>query len=93
MAVREIGAGKKDVVTICVDELAMEGFKLLEEKKVSALAVVNNDGQLVGEMDSNSLKMIGIPACLAANVRLHATRLLAARSSAAELLVDSHSFS
>ena len=32
-------------------------------------------------------------ACLAANVRLHATRLLAARSSAAELLVDSHSFS
>ena len=57
-----VGVGKKDVVTICVDELAMEGFKLLEEKKVSALAVVNNDGQIVGEMDSNSLKMIGTSA-------------------------------
>jgi CBS-domain-containing membrane protein len=68
LAIGEIGAGKKDVVTICVDELAMEAFKLLEEKKVSALAVVNNDGQLVGEMDSNSLKMIGMPACAAATV-------------------------
>ena len=65
LGIAGIGAGKKDVVTICVDELAMEGFKLLEEKKVSALAVVNNDGQLVGEMDSNSLKMIGNPACAA----------------------------
>lgn len=59
MTAEELG-GKKDVVTICVDELAMEGFKLLQEKKVSAVAVVNNDGQLVGEMDSNSVKMIGI---------------------------------
>ena len=47
---------------INVDELAMEGFKILEAKKVSAVAVVNNDGQLVGEMDSNSLKMIGTTA-------------------------------
>ena len=37
----------------------LAGFKLLEEKKVSAVAVVNDEGQLVGEMDSNSLKMIG----------------------------------
>ena len=97
MTAEELG-GKKDVVTISVDELAMEGkkiflfsrflyfkwsfyqdrlgtsigkalkksvfgflagFKLLEEKKVSAVAVVNDEGQLVGEMDSNSLKMIG----------------------------------
>ena len=26
---------------------------------MSAVAVVNDEGQLVGEMDSNSLKMIG----------------------------------
>ena len=49
-------------MTINIDELAMEGFKLLEAKKVSSIAVVNNDGQLVGEMDSNSLKMIGATA-------------------------------
>lgn len=49
-------------MTINIDELAMEGFKLLEAKKVSSIAVVNNDGQLVGEMDSNSLKMIGTTA-------------------------------
>ena len=59
MTADELG-GKKDVVTICVDELAMEAFKLLEEKKVSAVAVVKTDGTLVGEMDSDSLKMIGI---------------------------------
>ena len=59
MTAEELG-GKKDVVTICVDELAMEAFKLLEEKKVSAVAVVKSDGTIVGEMDSDSVKMIGI---------------------------------
>lgn len=59
MTADELG-GKKDVVTISVDAMAMDAFETLDKSKVTAVAVVNDAGVLVEQVDADSLKMIGV---------------------------------
>ena len=59
MTADELG-GKKDVVTISIDAMAMDAFDTLDKSKVTAVAVVNDAGVLVEQVDADSLKMIGV---------------------------------
>ena len=43
---------------MCVAQ--MKAFELLDEQNVSALAVISDDGKLVGQVDADSLKLIGV---------------------------------
>lgn len=38
----------------------MKAFETIDEQNVSAVAVVNDDGKLVGQVDADSLKLIGV---------------------------------
>jgi CBS domain-containing protein len=49
----------KDVVTIQSTETAYKAFKLMESKRISALAVVNEQGELVGNISVSDIKLIG----------------------------------
>lgn len=52
-----MGIGTKPVVTIEENEMAIKAFKVMKEQKVSAVAVVNKDGNLVGTISVNDLKV------------------------------------
>jgi CBS domain-containing protein len=49
----------KDVVTISKGDKALDAFKLMRQKGISALAVVNSDGSLFGTMSISDIKVIG----------------------------------
>ena len=48
------------MVTISIDAMAMDAFDTLDKSKVTAVAVVNDAGVLVEQVDADSLKMIGV---------------------------------
>ena len=47
-------------MTVSVDALAMKAFEALDEQGVSAVAVVDDEGMLVGQADADALKLIGV---------------------------------
>jgi len=57
--IQELGIGYKNVVTINDDEVAYKAFKLMIEKKVSAVAVVTKTGELVGNISVSDFKLCG----------------------------------
>jgi CBS-domain-containing membrane protein len=59
MTAQELGA-EKPVVTVNVDSLAMKAFETIDEQNVSAVAIVDDEGKLVGQVDADSLKLIGV---------------------------------
>jgi len=52
----------RKLITISENKPAFEAFKLMEEKNVSGLPVVNEKGALVGNISINDLKLIGYDA-------------------------------
>jgi len=58
------------VITINESKQAIEAFKLMHEKNVSAIAVVNDEDALVGNISSSDLKTIGSDAKLLSNLFL-----------------------
>jgi CBS domain-containing protein len=57
--IEELNIGSKDVLSVQEDDIAYSAFKLMKEKKVSGVAVINKDGKLVGNISANDLKFVG----------------------------------
>ncbi|EFA78474.1 cystathionine-beta-synthase domain-containing protein [Heterostelium album PN500] len=51
--------GTSDVISITDDNMAIEAFQLIYDKKVSAVAILNDKGELTGNISVSDLKMIG----------------------------------
>jgi len=56
---REVNLHKKDVACVKKDQPAADAFSLMREKKVSAVAVVDDDQRLVGAISASDFKMMG----------------------------------
>jgi len=52
------------VISIPHRSLTIEAFKAIHDKKVSAVAVVDNDGKLVGNVSASDLKVVGYDGAL-----------------------------
>jgi len=57
--VEYLNLGTKEVVTVRDTDMSIRAFTLMKEKKISAVAVVNEQGKLVGNMSSDDLKLVG----------------------------------
>lgn len=58
-SVEELQLGTEGVISIHRNKTALEAFKLMAEKKVTGLAVVTNEGSLVGNISMSDIKAIG----------------------------------
>jgi len=58
-SLKELKIGFKDVVSINKKAMAFHAFKLMKEKKVSAVAVVDDHGRIVGNISVNDIKLLG----------------------------------
>jgi len=58
----ELGLGLGEVVSVPLTALALDAFKLMHSKGVSAVAVVNEKNELVGNISASDLKQIGYDA-------------------------------
>jgi CBS domain-containing protein len=58
-SIRELNLGNKHVVSIRQDQLALDAFRLMKEKKVSAVAVVDEGGRLVDTISATDLRSLG----------------------------------
>jgi len=56
------------VVTIPLESKGIEAFKTMHEKRVSAVAVVDADGKLVGNISVSDLKIIGFDGSMLARL-------------------------
>lgn len=56
------------VVTISLDSKGIEAFKTMHEKRISAVAVVDTDGKLVGNISVSDLKVIGFDGSMLARL-------------------------
>jgi CBS domain-containing protein len=57
--VAELNIGIKTVIGVNVNDRAIDAFKLLYDKKILGVAVVDNAGSLVGNISASDLKQIG----------------------------------
>jgi len=57
--IQQLNIGSKPVIQIQQSETAYCAFKLMSEKNVNGLAVVNNLGELVGNISISDIKLIG----------------------------------
>jgi len=60
--VADLKLGLKDVVSVTLNSLAIDAFKLIHSKGVSAVAVVNAKNEIVGNISATDLKLIGYDA-------------------------------
>jgi len=51
--------GHKDVVTVNINARVIEAFNLMDKKSVSAVAVVDDEGKLVGNISVRDIRTIG----------------------------------
>jgi len=59
MSVEELKLGRSPVVCVSEDQMAFTAFTLMKEKNVSGVAVVDNEGKLIGNISSTDLKLVG----------------------------------
>jgi len=57
--VEQLNLGFKDVASVHENSMTINAFKLMKDKKISAVAVVDDEGKLVGNISSNDLKLVG----------------------------------
>lgn len=55
--INELHLGSKPVVSVHKDASAIETFRLMDNKKLSSLAVVDNDGRFIGNTSASDLKL------------------------------------
>eukprot|EP01117_Protostelium_nocturnum_P003457 TRINITY_DN144_c0_g1_i5.p1 TRINITY_DN144_c0_g1~~TRINITY_DN144_c0_g1_i5.p1 ORF type:complete len:311 (-),score=42.52 TRINITY_DN144_c0_g1_i5:36-968(-) len=58
-SISQLNLGSRSVYTIHMTKPCIEAFDLIRKKQVSGVAVVNEDGFLVGNLSSSDLKHIG----------------------------------
>jgi len=63
-SVEQLGCYSKQVFTINEHEKAINAFKLMKEKKVSGIGVVDDLGTLIGVISADDLKLIGYDLAL-----------------------------
>jgi len=56
---RELNLGFKTVISIQGSQLAWDAFKLMIDQKVSAVAVVDDKGVVVGSLSNSDIKFLG----------------------------------
>ena len=61
--VNELKLGSRPVITVRRSLPAIEAFKLMETHNLSGLAVVDEDGSLIGATSARDLK-VSLPPCL-----------------------------
>lgn len=66
--VEQLKLGYADVITVREDEEAIAAFRLIHERGVSAVGVVNAEGRLVGNVSASDLKAIGYDGKLLARL-------------------------
>jgi CBS domain-containing protein len=57
--IQQLNLGTRQVVSVNEKSMAISAFRLMREKRVSAVAVVNDEGVLVGNISVNDLKLVG----------------------------------
>jgi CBS domain-containing protein len=57
--VKDLNLGLKDVFTVTIDKTPMDAFRIMQQKRVSAIAVVDENGVLVGTISVSDIKAIG----------------------------------
>jgi len=55
--IKELGIGTKPVITVQHDTTAIETFRLMDNKKISGVAVVDQSGKLIGNTSASDLKL------------------------------------
>jgi CBS domain-containing protein len=55
----ELNLGFKKVITVSDSQTAFRAFKIMIDSKVTALAVINNQGKLIGNISISDIKLIG----------------------------------
>jgi len=61
-SLRELNLGFKSVVCVLDTEPSYEAFRIMKERKLSGIAVINSLGILVGNISLSDLKLIGFDA-------------------------------
>jgi len=56
---KELNLDRTDVISIINTDTAFQAFQLMMQKKMSGLAVVNDNGELVGNISLSDIKLIG----------------------------------
>jgi len=59
MTLEQLTIGSKPVISVKQTDTAYQAFKLMAEKKVNGIAVVNDLGELVGNISISDIKLIG----------------------------------
>lgn len=52
---KELGLGTKNVYSVSENEPAIEAFKIIQSQKISAVAVVDANGTLIGNISASDL--------------------------------------
>jgi len=55
--IKELNLGSKPVITVHKDTSAIDTFRLMDRKKLSSVAVVDNDGKFIGNTSASDLKL------------------------------------
>jgi len=55
--IKDLNIGSKPVISVHKDTAAIETFRLMDNKKISGVAVVDADGQFVGNTSASDLKL------------------------------------
>lgn len=56
---KDLGLAIKDVITVPQNKIAYEVFKIMLDKKVSAVGIVDDNGILVGSLSTSDIKALG----------------------------------
>jgi len=58
-SIRQLGIGYRKVVTVKHDSVTLEAFKKIAEESVSGVGVVDDNGNIIGNVSATDLKLIG----------------------------------
>jgi len=58
MDIRELGLGYKPVIAVNINSPVVNAFKLMAEKRISSVAVVDEKGQLLDNLSAKDIKII-----------------------------------
>jgi len=58
-SLKELNIGFKEVVTISQKEMSYKAFKLMKDKRISAVAVVDENDKIIGNISVNDMKLLG----------------------------------
>jgi len=59
-----LNLGIKDVISINHNEMTIKAFRLIFEKKIQGIAILDDNGSIVGNISASDLKIIGHTASL-----------------------------